>query len=47
MRKWLTAPAEMEAKLDHPPKVKMSSRKSMKLADADVSALIAYLMTLK
>ena len=47
MRKWLTAPAEMEAKLDHPPKVKMSSRKSMKLGDAEVAALVAYLMTLK
>ena len=47
MRKWLTAPAEMEAKLDHKPKVKMSSRKRMKLTDADVTALVAYLMTLK
>ena len=47
MRKWLTAPAEMEATLDKKPKVKMSSRKKMKLTDADVTALVAYLTTLK
>jgi mono/diheme cytochrome c family protein len=47
IRKWLTAPAEMEAKLDHKPKVRMSSRRAMKLTDADVAALQAYLMTLK
>ena len=47
MRKWLTAPVEMELKLDHKPKVKMSSRKTMRLTDADVAALVAYLMTLK
>jgi len=47
MRKWLTAPADMEAKLDQKPKVRMSSRKKMHLTDADVSALVAYLMTLK
>jgi len=47
MRKWLTKPSEMEAKLAEPPKVKMSSRKRMKLSDAEVSALVAYLMTLK
>jgi mono/diheme cytochrome c family protein len=47
MRKWLTKPAEMEAKLAEPPKVKMSSRKRMKLTDADVTALVAYLMTLR
>ena len=46
--RWLRAPAEMEAALDHKPKVRMSSRKSLKtLTDADVEALVAYLMTLK
>lgn len=46
--RWLKAPAEMEATLDHKPKVRMSSRKSLKtLTDADVAALVAYLMTLK
>lgn len=48
MKKWLTATAEMEAALDHKPKVKMSSKVGlMKLTDADVDALVAYLMTLK
>jgi len=46
--RWLSAPAEMEATLDHKPKVRMSSRKSLKnLTQADVAALVAYLMTLK
>jgi mono/diheme cytochrome c family protein len=47
MRRWLTAPLEMEAKLDKKPKVKMSSRKTMHLTDSDVTALVAYLRTLK
>lgn len=47
MRKWLTAPREMEAKLEKRPKVRMSSRKNMTLTEAEVSALVAYLMTLK
>jgi len=48
MDRWLKAPAEMEATLDHKPKVRMSSRKSLKnLTEADVAALVAYLMTLK
>jgi len=47
MRKWLTAPREMEAKLAQKPKVKMSSRKTMQLTDSDVTALVAYLTTLK
>jgi mono/diheme cytochrome c family protein len=46
MRKWLTAPAEMEAKLDHKPKIKMSSKKLV-LKQADVDALVAYLQILK
>lgn len=47
MRKWLTTPREMEATLDKKPKVRMSSREKMTLTEADVSALVAYLMTLK
>jgi mono/diheme cytochrome c family protein len=47
MRRWLTAPLEMEARLDQKPKVKMSSRKRTQLTDADVTALVAYLSTLK
>jgi len=48
MRKWLTTPAQMEAKLDHKPKVKMSSKLAqMKLKDTEIDALIAYLETLK
>jgi mono/diheme cytochrome c family protein len=46
MRKWLTNPTEMEAKLDHKPKIKMSSKKAT-LSAADIDALIAYLQTLK
>ena len=47
MRKWLTTPADMEAKLDHKPKVKMSSRKTLKLTEAEATSLVAYLMTMK
>jgi cytochrome c2 len=48
MRKWLTNPAQMEAKLDHKPKVKMSSKiDQMKLKDTEIDALVAYLQTLK
>ena len=48
MKKWLTAPAEMEAKLDHKPKVKMSSKiNEMALKPAEIDALVAYLQTLK
>jgi mono/diheme cytochrome c family protein len=48
IRKWLTATAEMEAALDHKPKVKMSSKIAlMKLTDVEVDALVAYLKTLK
>jgi mono/diheme cytochrome c family protein len=46
IRKWLTAPVEMEAKLDHKPKVKMSSKK-IALKDPEVDALVAYMMSLK
>src|SRR5262245_9063275 len=48
MRKWLTDPAAMEAKLNPQPKAKMSTAmKSKKLTDADVDALVAYMMSLK
>ena len=47
MRRWLQTPAEMEASLDPKPKVKMSSRKSMKLTETEVASLVAYLRTLK
>jgi cytochrome c2 len=46
MRKWLTSPADMEAKLDHKAKITMSSKK-VSLKAAEVDALIAYLQTLK
>ena len=42
IRKWLTATAEMEATLDHKPKVKMSSKK-VKLTDPEIDALVAYM----
>lgn len=48
LRKWLTATAEMEAKLKTKPVVKMSSKiREMKLTDPEVDALVAYLQTLK
>ena len=46
MRKWLTNPKEMEATLDHKPKITMSSKKAP-LTNAEVDALVAYLQTLK
>ena len=45
IRKWLTDPVPMEAKLDHKPKVKMSSKK-VSLNAAEVDALVAYMMSL-
>ena len=45
IRKWMTSTAEMEAKLDHKPKVKMSSKK-VKLTDPEIDALVAYMMSL-
>ncbi|MCC6161739.1 MAG: cytochrome c [Acidobacteria bacterium] len=42
--KWITAPAEMEAKLAEKPKVRM---KPYKLADADLKALVSYMQSLK
>lgn len=46
MRRWLTNPAEMEAKLDHKPKIKMSSKKAP-LTNSEIDTLVAYLETLK
>jgi mono/diheme cytochrome c family protein len=46
IRTWLTAPAEMEAKLDSPPRLKMSARK-LELKPDELEALVAYLKTLK
>ena len=48
MKTWLTKPATMEAKLAKPPLMKMSSKiAALKLTDADINALVAYLQTLK
>jgi mono/diheme cytochrome c family protein len=48
IRKWLTTPAVMEAKLPKKPAMPMSTYlKSHKLADADVDALTAYMLSLK
>lgn len=44
IRKWITAPAEMEAKLAEKPKIKM---KAYKLPAADLDALVGYLQSLK
>lgn len=46
IRKWMTAPAEMEAKLEKKPTLKMSSKKYA-LKDQDIEALVAYMLTLK
>jgi len=46
IKKWITNPAEMEAKLPKPPTLKMSSKK-YNLKDADLDALVAYLGSLK
>lgn len=48
LKKWLTSPAEMEAKLTKKPMVKMSDyMKTHKLSDADADAIVAYLQSLK
>jgi len=46
IKKWLTAPAEMEAKLPAKPKVSMAAT-AKKLTPADVDALVAYMASLK
>jgi mono/diheme cytochrome c family protein len=45
IRKGCTNTTEMEAKLDHKPKVKMSSKK-IPLSPAEIDALTAYMMSL-
>jgi mono/diheme cytochrome c family protein len=46
IRKWLTHPAEMEAKLATKPKMSMSAYlKSHKLTDVDIDALVAFMMS--
>jgi len=48
IKKWLTDPAAMEAKLPKKPVASMAGYlKTHKLTDADVDGLVAYLMTLK
>ena len=48
IRKWLTSPAELEAKLPKKPAMPMSTYlKSHKLTAADVDALTAYMLSLK
>ena len=48
IKKWMTDPAAMEAKLTTKPKMPMSTwSKTHKLADADVDAITAYLASLK
>jgi mono/diheme cytochrome c family protein len=45
MKRWLTHPEEMEAKLDKPPKLKMSSKK-VPLTPEEADALTAYMLVL-
>lgn len=48
IRKWLTSPVEMEAKLDKKPKMLMSAYlKSHKLTADDVDNLVAFMMSQK
>jgi cytochrome c len=46
IRKWLTNTAEMEAKVEKPSKLKMTSKKYV-FKDPEVDALVAYMQTLK
>lgn len=45
LRTWIVAPAQMEAKLPAPPKMRM--RAYPKLEKADLDALVAYMQSLK
>jgi mono/diheme cytochrome c family protein len=45
IRKWFTATAEMEAKVEKPAKLKMTSKKYV-FTDAEVDGLVAYMLTL-
>lgn len=46
MKKWFTHTAAMEAALPKKPAIKMSSKK-YDMKDADLDALVAYMMSLK
>ena len=46
IKKWFTATAEMEAKVEKPSKLKMTSKK-YKFSEAEADALTAYALTLK
>jgi mono/diheme cytochrome c family protein len=49
IKKWLTSPAEMEAKLDKPPKGTDSMANALKtkgIEPGEVDALVAYMLTL-
>jgi mono/diheme cytochrome c family protein len=48
IRKWMTAPAEMEKKLAKKPTVTMSGwMKTKKFTPEQIDALVAYMLTLK
>jgi len=48
IKKWLTDPAAMEGKLPKKPVMPMSTyMKTHKLTDADIDALVAYMLSLK
>ena len=48
IKKWLTDPASMEAKLAKKPTMSMAGfMKTHKLTDADLDALVAYMLSLK
>ncbi len=48
IKKWLTDPVAMEAKLDKKPKMLMSANlKTKKITPAEIDAMVAYLATLK
>ena len=48
IKKWLTAPAEMEKKLPKKPAVTMSGwMKTKKFTPEQIDALVAYMLTLK
>ena len=46
IKNWITHPADMEAKLEKKPAIKMSSKK-FDIKDPDLDALVAYLQSLK
>ena len=46
IRKWFTNTAEMEAKVEKPSKLKMTSKKYV-FKDPEIDAMVAYMLTLK